>query len=689
MDPIDPSEELSDLDLDLERHWHLRALVSDTSPVDVPIIYSSFHLYDWVATKLPHVVQPSTKPWFSLLDELLTKLILPKTGVTNLARGITTIPLDFVVQTSTTKQRTLSLPHPASQIQWCTFYREMAGKIIEHCSNDSGVSLRYPTEVSPNDYQPGEQENDRAQRLQDDGVENTNEAGKYRHLTSHFTYAGYSKGHRFLHSDEFTQLEQTYSRLTRLDISDCFGSIYTHSISWAINGKRWTKTHINESKQTFAGKFDQIISSANWAETNGIVVGPEFSRLFAEVLLQQIDVAVLAAERGEDAADDAVPDFELRRYIDDYYIFTNSAERAERVGQTIQTQLKELRLVLNDAKASSIARPFITKAGVANLAVSRAVDELLSALVSSSQEEPDSSSGFTAKVLGFTRARRLRQRFLLEVRAAAWSAQGYSLVAAYTLGCLSRKLIELSTAPSDHSTLLDAYNLLLELCFFFLSVDYSAPNSIRVCNACLHLYRALPQDSDAKAKISSRLRQLVFELCSAQQVHRKTPALPVATSNMVALLATVDPLSNSNWPKLRTIITKSGHDLSSSGYFGITAGLFYLRDRPASTEAIEELVLAARKIVETEQNAHTKPQHSSVYVHLILDLLSCPFITTEARHDLYSLVRQQLSLPPHSKPMLLLALRYLEQNPIFTDWKDPDLQRSFVRRRQRLEFSYA
>ena len=30
----------------------------------------------------------------------------------------------------------------------------------------------------------------------------------------------------------------------------------------------------------------------NYNETNGIVIGPEFSRIFAEVILQQIDTSV-------------------------------------------------------------------------------------------------------------------------------------------------------------------------------------------------------------------------------------------------------------------------------------------------------------------------------------------------------------------------------------------------------------
>jgi len=42
------------------------------------------------------------------------------------------------------------------------------------------------------------------------------------------------------------------------------------------------------------------MQSANYGETNGIIIGPEFSRIFAELILQQIDKSVESDLRKED-----------------------------------------------------------------------------------------------------------------------------------------------------------------------------------------------------------------------------------------------------------------------------------------------------------------------------------------------------------------------------------------------------
>ncbi|MFN8135210.1 MAG: hypothetical protein U0Z17_08290 [Bacteroidales bacterium] len=54
---------------------------------------------------------------------------------------------------------------------------------------------------------------------------------------------------------------------------------------------------------------------------NGIVVGPEISRIFAEIILQNVDINVLNILEKEGRKYEV--DYEARRYVDDYFIFSN------------------------------------------------------------------------------------------------------------------------------------------------------------------------------------------------------------------------------------------------------------------------------------------------------------------------------------------------------------------------------
>lgn len=64
----------------------------------------------------------------------------------------------------------------------------------------------------------------------------------------------------------------------KFDVSRCFDSIYTHTLSWALSSKKIVKDNLGTNKDSFGGKFDRVMQQMNYNETNGIVIGPEFSK---------------------------------------------------------------------------------------------------------------------------------------------------------------------------------------------------------------------------------------------------------------------------------------------------------------------------------------------------------------------------------------------------------------------------
>jgi hypothetical protein len=53
--------------------------------------------------------------------------------------------------------------------------------------------------------------------------------------------------------------------------------------------KNYAKQQLNKTKSTFPFKFDQLMQRSNYNETNGIIIGPELSRIFAEIIMQSVD----------------------------------------------------------------------------------------------------------------------------------------------------------------------------------------------------------------------------------------------------------------------------------------------------------------------------------------------------------------------------------------------------------------
>jgi len=123
--------------------------------------------------------------------------------------------------------------------------------------------------------------------------------------------------------------------LVNADISNCFPSIYTHSIPWALAGKLNAKA-ANSNK--WFQKIDKATRNIKNQETNGILIGPHSSNLIAEIVLVVVDEALIKK------------DYKFIRHVDDYSCFCESYEKAQQFLIDLSKLLKEFELTLNHKK---------------------------------------------------------------------------------------------------------------------------------------------------------------------------------------------------------------------------------------------------------------------------------------------------------------------------------------------------
>jgi hypothetical protein len=100
----------------------------------------------------------------------------------------------------------------------------------------------------------------------------------------------------------------------RTDISQFYGSIYTHSLPWAMHGKAFAKANI---KNTPTDPLDTALRNQQDGQTVGIPIGPDSSLVVAEALLAAVDVEMAMHQpRG-------------LRYVDDYELGFRTLAEAE------------------------------------------------------------------------------------------------------------------------------------------------------------------------------------------------------------------------------------------------------------------------------------------------------------------------------------------------------------------------
>ncbi|GAW90765.1 hypothetical protein FPS14_contig00104-0004 [Flavobacterium psychrophilum] len=72
------------------------------------------------------------------------------------------------------------------------------------------------------------------------------------------------------------------------DIADCYSSIYTHSIPWAIHTKE--KSKINRKNSLLGNAIDNHLQDMSYGQTNGIPQGSVLMDFIAEIVLGYVDL---------------------------------------------------------------------------------------------------------------------------------------------------------------------------------------------------------------------------------------------------------------------------------------------------------------------------------------------------------------------------------------------------------------
>lgn len=156
------------------------------------------------------------------------------------------------------------------------------------------------------------------------------------------------KKNRYFDKDNSFKLKLLSKYKVELDISRCFPSIYTHSISWALVGKQRAKRESNKKyKNEYFNKIDEYTRKLNDGETYGIMIGPHSSNLISEIILVKIDSKLSKK-------------WTYTRYIDDYTCYVSSEKEAQEFIIDVTDKLRKYNLSINHRKTKITKLPEVT-----------------------------------------------------------------------------------------------------------------------------------------------------------------------------------------------------------------------------------------------------------------------------------------------------------------------------------------
>lgn len=595
----------------IRRNDYCRVVLTETLPFETPIIFSNDGFYERVST---------FGAGGTVLKTLVTAIVH---GVGEPKRIHSTIPYLYKIRKDSKEFRKLGLLHPRAQWKIKEFYERYERLILYHCAH-SPASIRAPEKVAGSYYTKSSVENLHQYKTGSVSVLALDNLTK--HSPSYFAYRGYDRLYKFFEARDYFELEKRYAFMLTLDVAKCFDSIYTHCMSWAIKDKSFTKKHVGV-EATFAQEFDALLRYGNHNETSGIIIGPEVSRVFAEVIFQAVDVQVI--QRLESRARLSFgKEYVFRRYVDDVFIFTSTPAEAQVVYDAYADVLTTFNLHANSSKSIALNRPFVTRKSrliqAGSLEANRFIEKFLDPI----------DDGQILRPRGIRSVWKLTRSFIEAVKTLCSHNQAdYDEISAFLIAVLAervKKLVavaKLEGSDQEAKDYRDSILVLLDVLYFLYQVAPSVGASYKFCVSVILLLRFSRRHLRAyESTVAQRIFDLTRSLLAGEGLRRTNAVDSLVPLEALNIVLAVRELGDNYLMPEMTVKALFGDEATNS-YFSTVSCLFYIRDSDNYGRLREEVLKAAESMLSDLSDIRMNAEKA----HLLLDLLCCPYVPIKRR----------------------------------------------------------
>ena len=315
-------------------------ILTDLLPVEITELFTLKPFYDYLIENK------------KVVDDALKKMKLCVASNKSIpfTSGWATSPLKFNILKGNDGLREISLMQPLSMLNIYLFLELYQKELLILLKENSIFSLRYHKKSTDLYYKKStkktaEYYNSPSKRI---------EKGALQQTGAYFKIHKFNSVSSFTSSKLWQQLNLKYKYFAKIDYKSCFDSIYTHVYKWVIEKNVVESKGVENSNLYIV--IDRILQNINARSSNGVIVGPEFSRMIVEILLQHIDVEVSLdllecnLERNKE--------YNVYRYVDDIYIFANSSDDIDKIISTISGVSHKYLIHLNELKFLKSKTPF-------------------------------------------------------------------------------------------------------------------------------------------------------------------------------------------------------------------------------------------------------------------------------------------------------------------------------------------
>lgn len=330
------------MDLNNIKRNNIDYLLTDILPNELSERFTYSFFYDFLIDESDKIKE---------MIHCLTATKAEPNGLFN-AKEWASMPLKYPIMKELYTVREISLVQPLAAVEMLLFVEIYQKEILNLLSKNSCFSLRFHHRNSNLYYK--NKNKSVVQYFSKEGKSMGREVIEQTGMF--FNIRPFNSIAEFTSSEEWLVLNSKYKHFIRADYKACFDSIYTHTYTWLI-GKDSIDTMKFKGNSNIYSVIDRVLQNINARRSNGIVVGPEFSRMIAELLLQAIDNSVY--NRLINKKIHCGDDYNVYRYVDDIFIFSKSEELANIIVEEYSECARKYLLRLNEAKLYSNHVPFV------------------------------------------------------------------------------------------------------------------------------------------------------------------------------------------------------------------------------------------------------------------------------------------------------------------------------------------
>ena len=562
------------------------------------------------------------------------------------------IPFNYEIKKGDNEFRTLTLIHPLQCDDFIDFYKKYGTYIIYLCNKQIKISLRFPTRITNSYY------SDDAIHYSKETIEIDEPGNELIEYVKFFTYRRFDGLYKFYESADYQRLEKKYMYCFITDISKCFYSIYTHTISWAVKNQEIAKANKNDN--SFDSAFDKLMQKANYNETHGIIVGPEISRIFAEIILQKIDGNIVEKLQNEKYVLDR--DYTIRRYVDDYYIYYNDKTIFSHIYRILQKCLLEYKLSINESKSEYLKNPFISNNTIAKSLLSEIISENLNI-------EKISNLKFYHGQKVITQIKAIVNTYSIK----------YSSIVSYLLGALDDKIskyLKSDILSKPLNSFYENIETLFSIYFFFYNMDIRVDTSYKLAKRILE---TLSELSNNEGIIDNLVQFFVKELEQCFDKIKNIGTIKNVTIESINYIYTL--LAIQSFCKKRDKIISfdyyfdklffnniekrnlSKEYFSSFNYFEIIVFIHSYREQNIKMEILKNFLKDYFHDKKIEQDAES--------FYLFIDIQTCPYTCFDInfKEDIFSIVSKNGFVDDYRNDFVKFNNELINGKYSFTEWE--------------------